>query len=69
MELKDNGSATHGLLGASVRDVSSDTALTSSSTVGAVVAEVTDGGAAQKAGIQKGDVVVKFNDSPITGAN
>lgn len=68
MELKDNGSATHGLLGASVRDVSSDTALTSSSTVGAVVAEVTDGGAAQKAGIQKGDVVVKFNDSPITGA-
>ena len=67
-ELKDNGSATHGLLGASVRDVSSDTALTSSSTVGAVVAEVTDGGAAQKAGIQKGDVVVKFNDSPITGA-
>ena len=68
MELKDNGSATHGLLGASVRDVSSDATLTSSSTVGAVVAEVTPGGAADKAGIIKGDVIIKFNGSPITGA-
>jgi putative serine protease PepD len=67
-ELKDNGSATHGLLGASVRDVSSDGNLTSTSTVGAVVADLTSGGAAEKAGIQKGDVIVKFNDSPITGA-
>ncbi|GAB3033201.1 hypothetical protein GCM10027052_08010 [Parafrigoribacterium mesophilum] len=67
-ELKDNGSATHGLLGASVRDVSSDANLTSSSTVGAVVADVTSGGAAEKAGIKKGDVIIKFNDSPITSA-
>ena len=68
MEIKDNGSATHGLLGASVRDVSSDATLTSSSTVGAVVAEVTPGGAAEKAGIIKGDVIIKFDGSPITGA-
>jgi putative serine protease PepD len=67
-ELKDDGSASHGLLGASVRDVHSDATITSGSTVGAVVAEVTNGGAADKAGIRAGDVVVKFNGSPITGA-
>jgi putative serine protease PepD len=68
MELKDSGSATHGLLGASVRDVSTDATLTSSSTVGAVVASVSPGGAAEKAGIRKDDVIIKFNASPITGA-
>ena len=67
-ELKDHGSASHGLLGASVRDVHSDATVTSGSTVGAVVVEVTNGGAADKAGIRAGDVVVKFNGSPITGA-
>jgi putative serine protease PepD len=68
MELKDSGSATHGLLGASVRDVSTDATLTSSSTVGAVVASVSPGGAAENAGIRKDDVIIKFNASPITGA-
>lgn len=64
-ELIKNGSATHGLLGASVADASSDTKAT---TVGALVKEVTSGGAAANAGLKAGDVVVNFNDVPITDA-
>ncbi len=62
-----NGSATHGLLGASVEDVTLDGSATTSKTVGALVAGVTAGGPADKAGIQKGDVITNFNGIPITG--
>lgn len=64
-ELIKNGSATHGLLGASVADASSDAKAT---TVGALIKEVTSGGAAANAGLKAGDVVVNFNDVPITDA-
>jgi putative serine protease PepD len=67
-ELKDHGTASHGLLGASVQDAST-TSVTSSSTVGALVAQVTAGGAAEAAGLRKGDVVVNFNGAPITSAS
>jgi putative serine protease PepD len=58
------GVATHGLLGATVRDADSD----SSDTVGALINEVTGGGAAEKAGLRPGDVVTGFNGLPITGS-
>ncbi|MFJ3391971.1 S1C family serine protease [Leifsonia aquatica] len=64
-ELIKNGSATHGLLGASVADASSDTKAT---TVGALIKDVTSGGAAADAGLKAGDVVVNFNGVPITDA-
>ena len=63
-----NGSATHGLLGASVEDVTTAGSATSSTTVGAKIASVTAGEAAFKAGIQAGDIVTNFNGVPITGA-
>jgi putative serine protease PepD len=63
-----NGHATHGLLGASVEDVTTDGSATTSKTVGAKIASVSAGGAASKAGIQAGDVVTNFNGIPITGA-
>ena len=63
-EIIADGSATHGLLGASVKDASSDT----SDTVGAEIGEVTGGGAAEAAGLKPGDVVTAFNDNPITSA-
>jgi len=63
-EIIANGSATHGLLGASVGDVSTDDA---SATVGAVIKEVVAGGAAEEAGLKAGDVVTTFNGLPITG--
>jgi putative serine protease PepD len=65
-ELIANGKATHGLLGASVTSAANGA---KSSTVGALVSEVSAGGAAQKAGLQKGDVITNFNGVPITDAN
>jgi putative serine protease PepD len=63
-EIQQNGKGTHGLLGASVTDATAD----SSSTVGALIDSVTSGGAAAKAGLQKGDVVTKVGDIPITSS-
>ncbi len=64
-EIIKGGKATHGLLGASVQDVSP----TSNSTVvGASIKEVTAGGAAEKAGLRSGDIVTVFNGAPITGS-
>ncbi|RJT88404.1 PDZ domain-containing protein [Cryobacterium melibiosiphilum] len=62
-ELIADGAATHGLLGASVTTASSDA---SSTTVGALISEVSSGGAAEAAGLQKGDIVTNFNGVPIT---
>ena len=65
-ELIADGKATHGLLGASVTGATNDA---DSTTVGALINEVSAGGAAEKAGLQKGDIVTNFNDVPITDAN
>ena len=61
-EIIANGAATHGLLGAGVKDASSST----SSTVGALIASVSSGGAAEQAGLLAGDVITNFNGVPIT---
>jgi putative serine protease PepD len=64
-EIIKNGKATHGLLGASVQDVSSSSA---STVVGASIKEIAGGGAADKAGLKSGDVITTFNGTPITGS-
>jgi len=63
-EIIANGKATHGLLGASVKDASSS----NSSTVGALISDVSPGGAAANAGLKTGDVITNFNGVPITDA-
>jgi putative serine protease PepD len=63
-----NGSATHGLLGASVADVTSDGSATTSKTVGALIKSVVAGDAAAKAGLKANDVITNFNGIPITNA-
>jgi putative serine protease PepD len=63
-EIIADGTATHGLLGATVKDATSDT----SETVGAQINEVTGGGAAEAAGLKPGDVITSFNDTPITSS-
>ncbi|MGR2751351.1 S1C family serine protease [Agromyces arachidis] len=62
-ELIEDGAATHGLLGATV---TSAQAAGEGTTVGALISEVSDGGAAQAAGLESGDVVTAFNGVPIT---
>jgi putative serine protease PepD len=64
-EIIDNGEATHGLLGATVGDAAS---AENSPVVGALINEPTPGGAAEKAGLAKGDIVTSFNGFPVTNA-
>ncbi len=64
-EIIENGEATHGLLGATVGDAAS---AEGSPVVGALINEVTPGGAAEEAGLASGDIVTNFNGYPITGA-
>jgi len=64
-EIIDNGSATHGLLGATVGDASEDTNATQ---MGALIKSVSSGGAAAGAGLQKGDVVTKIGDATVSDA-
>jgi len=56
-EIIDEGAASHGLLGASV----STATAADSDVVGALIQEVTRGGAAEAAGLRKGDVVTRFD--------
>jgi putative serine protease PepD len=62
-EIIETGSASHGLLGASVQSAAfvEDTDIT-----GAYIAEVVEGGAAAAGGLQVGDIVTGFNGVPIT---
>ena len=62
-EIIENGAATHGLLGATVGSAEAEG---SSDVVGALISEVSAGGAAESAGLEAGDVVTEFNGVPIT---
>lgn len=62
-EIIENGAATHGLLGATV---TSAQAAGEGTTVGALISEVSVGGAAEAAGLEAGDVVTALNGIPIT---
>ncbi|WP_193598460.1 S1C family serine protease [Microbacterium sp. YJN-G] len=65
-EIIADGSATHGLLGATVRDASS---VEDATVAGAVIDTPTEGGAAEAAGLRRGDVITHFNGVPITSAS
>lgn len=64
-EIIENGEATHGLLGAMVRPAASVEDATIS---GAYLEDVTEGGPAEAAGLQAGDIVTAFDGVPITDA-
>ena len=66
-ELMQSGKATHGLLGASVADVTEDENQKDSQVVGASIVELTQGGAAAASGLKVGDVITGFAGIPITG--
>lgn len=65
-EILESGSATHGLLGASVADVTEDPAQSKAEVVGASIVEISSGGAAADAGLKVGDIVTGFDGLPIT---
>jgi S1-C subfamily serine protease len=57
-----DGRVAHADMGVNVKSVSAETA------EGAQVLNVTDGGAAQRAGIEEGDVITKIGDRPVRDA-
>lgn len=59
-------SADTGYLGIAGVDVSEEAASTYSMPTGVYVAQVVDGGAAQAAGIKKGDIITKFDGSSVS---
>ena len=67
-EIIKTGSASHALLGAMVSDATNSSNQASFS-IGAKVEKLTPGGAAEKGGVQVGDVIVKFNGSAISSAS
>ncbi|WP_427006761.1 trypsin-like peptidase domain-containing protein [Pseudarthrobacter sp. H2] len=67
-EIISNGKATHGQFGVSVKS-KSGSASPSGFSVGAEVATVESGSAADKAGIKTGDVVTKFQNLAISDPN
>jgi len=66
-QLKANGKVTHGRLGIQIQDVTREIAesLNLPKAEGASVARVEPGSPAEKAGIQAGDIVIKYNGTPV----
>ena len=64
-QLRNGETPTHARLGVSVTDASSNNGLLT----GAGIEAVNQGSAAQKAGLQRGDVVTKVNNDIITGSD
>jgi serine protease Do len=66
-----NGKVERGWVGVTSQDLTPDLAKSFSLTVpkGALLAEVQKGGPADKAGLKKGDVVVTYQDGPVTDAS
>ncbi len=62
-EIIEDGSASHGLLGASVQPAS---AVEDAEISGAYIQEIVAGGAADAAGLRRGDIVTEFDGKPIT---
>ncbi len=66
-QMANGETPTHARLGISVSDLSSNSSADVSE--GAQVGEVTSGSTADKAGLQRGDVITKVDDAQITGAD
>ncbi|WP_143539246.1 S1C family serine protease [Rothia nasimurium] len=67
-EIIEDGSATHGLLGAQVSTSPANKDESQAFGDGALIQEVTSGGAAEKAGLRAGDVVTAVNGRTISEA-
>jgi len=61
-QLIDNGKVSHAFLGVSVTDATGDAG-------GALIAQVTDGSPAAKAGLKQGDLITKINDTAVEDGN
>jgi serine protease Do len=70
-QLEEKGKVTRGMLGVQVQTVTPELAKSFglAEPKGALVAEVNPGSPAEKAGIQRGDIIIEFNSQPIREMN
>lgn len=70
-QLREKGKVTRGMLGVQVQNVTPELAQSFglAEPKGALVAEVNPGTPAEKAGIQRGDIIIEFNGHPIQEMN
>ena len=70
-QLKEKGSVTRAYMGLYFQELNSQlaSALGAKATSGAVITEVVAGGPAEKAGVQRDDVIVSLNGKPVDGRN
>lgn len=70
-QLIENGKVTRGWLGVSIQELTPDLAesFALDTPSGALIADVVKGGPADKAGLQRGDIVISFQDEEITNAS
>jgi serine protease Do len=70
-QLKDKGTVTRGWLGVVIQQVTKELAKSFGldEPIGALVSEVADEGPAQRAGIERGDIIVEFDGTPIKRMN
>jgi serine protease Do len=70
-QLRTSGKVTRAQLGVTIQRVTSDMAksLGMSETRGAIISSVTDGSAADRAGLKQGDVILSFNGQSIHDTN
>ncbi|HMK35861.1 MAG TPA: DegQ family serine endoprotease [Desulfomonilaceae bacterium] len=69
-DLLKEGKVRRGLLGVNIQDVNDSLAKSfgRTDTEGALVSQVIEGSPAEKAGVKSGDIIVKFNGQPVSGA-
>jgi serine protease Do len=69
-DLVKTGKVRRGLLGVNIQDVTDSLAKSfgRAGSGGALVSQVIEGGPADKAGIKAGDIILKFNGEPVSGA-
>lgn len=67
-EIREHGEVRHGWLGVGTQSLNRDLAdsLNSPNLSGALVAQVTPAGPAAKAGIEPGDIIVRYNNRPVS---
>ena len=70
-QLVSNGRVQRGKLGVTVQGLSGDLAagLGLNNTTGALVSDVTSGGAAARAGLKRGDVILQYQGKPVADTN